>query len=130
MNNEVLPDYYKAKLAADEALTVLGEEKIRSQPGGPEFSKFRYIILRPANLSDKEETDKINFGKTQVKGAVSRGDVAEVAVRLLEKEGVKGWFDLLEGDEGVESAVERVIKEGVDTVEGESLSEMRENLAK
>ncbi|RDL39354.1 Uncharacterized protein BP5553_03694 [Venustampulla echinocandica] len=130
VNNEMMPHYYKAKLAADEALTILGEERIRSQPEGPTSPNFGYIILRPGNLSDKEETDKISLGKTKARGAVSRGDVAEVAVRLLEKEGIKGWFDLLEGDEGVASAVERVVKEGVDSIEGESLDAMREDLEK
>lgn len=36
MNREVFPAYYKAKLAADELLTVLGERK-----------GLQYIILRP-----------------------------------------------------------------------------------
>jgi hypothetical protein len=54
--------------------------------------------------------------------------VAEVAVRLLEREGVRGWFDLLSGEEEVRSAVERVLKEGVDSMEGEDLDVMRKNV--
>ncbi|KAL2074843.1 hypothetical protein VTL71DRAFT_8622 [Oculimacula yallundae] len=119
VNEEMMPDYYKAKLAADETLTVLAEEK------GKEFG---YIVLRPGNLSDDPETDKIVMGKTPARGKVSRGDVAEVAVRLLEQEGARGWFDLLGGDEGVKGEVERVVGEKVDSREGESLEVMKKDL--
>lgn len=39
-----------------------------------------------------------------------RASVAEVAVKLLEVEGAKGWFDLLDGEEEVGDAVERCVK--------------------
>lgn len=55
-----MPDYYKAKLAADEAITVLGEEK-----------GFGYIVLRPGNLSDDKETGRVVLGKTPARGQVS-----------------------------------------------------------
>jgi len=113
-----MPTYYKAKLAADEALTVLGEEK-----------GFQYIILRPGGLTDDKETGKVSLGKTNAKGSVTRGDVAEVAARLLEAEGARGWFDLLNGDENVGEAVERVVKDGVNSIEGEDLEVMKKNLA-
>jgi len=117
-NEEIAPAYYKAKLAADETLTVLGEEK----------KGFEYIILRPGMLIDEREAGKVSLGKTKARGSVTRGDVAEVAVRLLEKEGVRGWFDLLGGEEDVGAAVERVVKEGVNSVEGEDLEVMRKNM--
>jgi hypothetical protein len=60
---------------------------------------------------------------------VTRGDVAEVAVRLLEKEGVSGWFDLLGGEEETGAAVERVLKEGFNSVEGEDLEVMKKDVA-
>ena len=72
-----MPHYYKAKLAADEALTVLGEERRVKDKG------FHYIILRPGGLSDEKETGKVAFGKTGARGMVSRGDVADVAARLV-----------------------------------------------
>lgn len=114
----MMPDYYKAKLAADEAITVLGEEK----------KGFGYIVLRPGNLSDDPESGRIVLGKTPARGQVTRGDVAEVAARLLEKDGVRGWFDLLGGESDLGSEVDRVVKEGVDSREGESLDVMKENL--
>jgi len=118
-NEEIAPAYYKAKLAADETLTVLGEGR----------EGFGYIILRPGGLTDDKEVGKVSLGRTRAKGLVSRGDVAEVAVRLLEKEGVRGWFDLLSGEEEVGSAVERVLKEGVNSMEGEDLEVMRKDVA-
>lgn len=59
----------------------------------------------------------MTLGRTKARGSVTRGDVADVAVRLLEREGVSGWLDLLEGEE----AVERVVRERVDCVEGEDV---------
>ena len=118
VNTEVMPAYYKAKLAADEVLTVLGEER----------KGFGYISLRPGALTDEPETGKVVLGRTKARGSVSRGVVAEVAVRLLEREGVKGWFDLLGGEQDVGSEVERVLKEGVDSRDGESLEVMKANI--
>lgn len=59
---------------------------------------------------------------------MTRADVADVAARLLETD-AKGWFDLLEGDEPVQAAVDRVVRDKVDCVEGESLKEMEKNIA-
>src|SRR4051812_28176064 len=73
VNEEMMPHYYKAKLASDETITVLGEEK----------KGFGYIVLRPGNLSDDPESGRVVMGKTPARGQVTRGDVAEVAARLL-----------------------------------------------
>lgn len=121
INNEVMPHYYKAKLAADEVLTVLGEER-RAKDG------FQYIDLRPGGLTDEKETGKVSLGKTTARGFVTRGDVAEVAANLLEVEGAYGWIDLLGGDEGVGKAVERVVKEKVNAIEGEDIEVMKKNI--
>lgn len=117
-NTQVMPAYYKAKLAADELLTVLGERK-----------GFQYIILRPGGLTDAPATGRVALGKTKGYGQVTRADVADVAARLLEAPGAKGWFDLLEGEEDVGEAVERVVRDKVDCREGESLEEMEKNIA-
>jgi nucleoside-diphosphate-sugar epimerase len=118
MNTQVLPAYYTAKLAADELLTVLGERK-----------GFQYIILRPGGLTDGEATGRVALGKTKGYGQVRRADVADVAARLLEAPGAKGWFDLLEGEEEVGEAVERVVRDRVDCRDGESLEEMEKDIA-
>jgi hypothetical protein len=60
-NTQVMPAYYKAKLAADELLTVLGERK-----------GFQYIILRPGGLTNGEATGKVALGKTRGYGQVRR----------------------------------------------------------
>ena len=122
VNEEIMPDYYKAKLAADEVLTVLGEQRREKDP------KFQYVILRPGQLTDGEETGKVSLGKTDARGSVTRADVASVAAELLETE-ANGWFDLLGGTEGMKEAVERVVKEGVDSREGESIEVMKKDLA-
>lgn len=123
LNTEVLPVYYKAKLAADETLTVLGEERMRKD------KSFSYVILRPGGLADGQETGKVQLGKTGVKGFINRSDVADVAARLLEKEGAKGWIDVLNGEEEIGSAVDRVVRECVDCREGEDLEVMKANVA-
>jgi len=125
VNTEVMPTYYKAKLAADEALTVLGEERVQKEGK----NKFAYIILRPGALIDEKETGLVSMGKTSARGQVTRADVADVAARLLEKEGASGWFDLLGGDKPVAEEVERVVKEGVNSIEGEDIEVMKSNLA-
>jgi len=123
VNTEVMPHYYKAKLAADEVLTVLGEERREKDKG------FQYIILRPGGLTDEKEKGKVSLGKTGARGLISRGDVADVAARLLEAEGANGWFDLLNGEEDNAEAVQRVLKEEVNSIEGEDIAVMKANLA-
>ena len=81
------------------------------------------IILRPGSLTDDEGSSKISLGKTRARGKVRRANVAKVAAELLETQ-ANGWLDLLEGDEEIEAAVQRVEKEGVDCVEGEDVEAM------
>ncbi|RKF77966.1 UPF0659 protein [Golovinomyces cichoracearum] len=121
INFEIIPTYYQAKLAADEVLTVLGKER---------NDDFRYISLRPGRLIDGPGVGKVSLGKTKAKGAVSRADVAEVAAKLLDKNEASGWLDLLDGEEDIDCAIERVLKEGIDCVEGEDLGVMRANVEK
>ena len=124
INNEIMPAYYKAKLAADETLTVLGEERVKKDGK----DKFSYIILRPGALTDDRETGLVELGKTPAKGQVTRGDVADVAARLLETAGACGWFDMLGGKEPVADAISRVIKEGINSMEGEDVSVMKSSM--
>ncbi|KAK1767251.1 hypothetical protein QBC33DRAFT_515411 [Phialemonium atrogriseum] len=111
VNNNVLASYFQAKVAADEELYKASKKR-------PDFAG---IDLRPGTLTD-EPAGKVELGKTKKsKGVVSRESVAQVAALLLESGGVKsGWLDLLDGDEDSESAVKRVIREGVDAAEGEA----------
>ena len=113
LNSRVLPHYYRAKLAADEALYAASKER---------GSSFVGINLRPGTLT-LEPAGKVELGKTKhSRGNVSRESVARVADLLLASDGVKNsWLDLLDGDEEPAQAVERVIRDGVDAAEGESV---------
>lgn len=111
VNTKVLPTYYEAKIAADEALHKAAKNR---------GSDFAGINLRPGGLTT-EPAGKVELGKTKSsKGSASRESVAQVAALLLDTEGVKtSWLDLLDGDEDPAEAVERVVREGVDATEGE-----------
>jgi nucleoside-diphosphate-sugar epimerase len=110
-NNEILPDYAKAKIAADEMLTALSLQR----------KDFQGICLRPGTLSADPPTGKVTMGHTSARGQVTRADVADVAVRLLEEPGARGRFDLLNGEEAASDAVKRVVRDGIDCTEGEDI---------
>ncbi|PNY23202.1 Uncharacterized protein TCAP_06841 [Tolypocladium capitatum] len=112
INHGILADYYKAKIAADEALYEASRES----------SSLVGLCLRPATLT-AEPAGKIEFGKTaHVKGTASRATVAETAAALLAADGVKNsWLDLLDGSEDVVAAVNKAVKDGVDAAEGETV---------
>lgn len=112
VNNQILPHYYRAKLAADEALYLAA----KNRPG------FAAINLRPGTLT-LEPAGPVELGKTgHSSGNVGRETVARVADLLLASEGVGNtWLDLLDGEEKAEKAVERVVREGVNAAEGEDI---------
>lgn len=122
--DEVLPDYCRAKLEADEFMVAMAkkrEERDRESGAG---EKFQSISLRPGPLSDEPAVGKVKLGKTGMEGTVSREDVAIVADRLLARGDTRGWYDLMGGDEPIDEAVERVVREKVDAVEGEDLGKI------
>lgn len=112
VNNGVLATYYKAKIAADEALYETSKKS----------DTLAGICLRPGTLSS-EPAGKVSLGKNEhVKGNIPRESVAKVADALLAADGVKNsWIDLLSGDEDVQQAVDRVVREGVNSAEGEAI---------
>ncbi len=115
-NNGVLKNYFPAKVAADECLISLASQR---------QSGFAGISLRPGSLTEEEGKGTVALGKTGARGTVRRGDVARVAMALLENESVGTcWLDLLEGKEEVESAVERCVGKHVDCADGEAVKSM------
>ncbi|KAJ5666972.1 hypothetical protein N7462_011381 [Penicillium macrosclerotiorum] len=104
-NTEVLPTYAKAKQEADEYMTALAARRKQD----PHATSFQAINLRPGILKDDPATRK---------------DVAIVADQLLARADAEGWIDLVNGEEDVEAAVERVAKEKIDAVEGEDVEGM------
>jgi nucleoside-diphosphate-sugar epimerase len=134
VNTQTLPAYYKAKVAADEHLAALAKKRGQG---------FQAINLRPGTLTDDEGTGKVwlgqylarllgmgdvwltclRTGKTSARGKVTREDVARVAAALLERDDVQGWWDLLEGDDEIAPAVDKLAKEGWDAMlDGEDLN--------
>lgn len=113
INEKILPTYYQAKIAADE---VLYQESAKR---GPDFVG---INLRPGTLTE-DPARGVELGKTKTsRGSSSREAVAQVAAALLEAQGIKNsWVDMLDGQEEVTAAVERVVKEGIDAAEGEEI---------
>ncbi|KAL8680483.1 MAG: hypothetical protein Q9186_003326 [Xanthomendoza sp. 1 TL-2023] len=113
VNTGVLKSYYPAKLASDECLTAVASRR----------KDLQAIVLRPGLLTDVHGTGKVSMGKTRARGSISRADVAGAAAELLDSE-ARGWLDLLEGGETIADAVERVIRDQVDCVEGEDVESM------
>ncbi len=109
VNNEVLPDYHKAKVEANEYLAALAKKRNEKDP------QFQAINLRLGILSDDPAT-----GKTPSRWKVCR-DVTATTAALLKKKYTTRWIDLLEGDTDIETAVENAIKNKVDCIEGEDL---------
>jgi len=131
VNTEVLPTYFRAKVAADEVLTVLSKERVEKEAkeGVEEKDRFCGISLRPGSLTDTP-SGGVKMGKIGPQGSVSRATVAEAVVSVLDTEGARGWFDFLDGEETVDEAVRRCVREGVDGVEGEDWEAMRERALK
>ncbi len=116
VNNEVLPHYFKAKVEADEHLAALAKKRKENDD-----VKFQAINLRPGSLTDSQATGKVKLGQTASRGGVPRADVAAVAAALLERNDTDGWYDLLEGPDDIESAIEELVKNKHDGMEGEDL---------
>jgi hypothetical protein len=121
------PEIGDAKIQADEYLVAMAHA--RRQRGGISDastggSTFQGISLRPTWLTTGEGTGHVSLGKTRALGTVPIEDVARVAVEMLSRGDVSGWFDLVEGGDGIAEAVEGVVEEGIDCVEGEDLEAM------
>ncbi|CAK7208422.1 hypothetical protein SBRCBS47491_000087 [Sporothrix bragantina] len=118
VNNTVLPTYYKAKIAADEALYRASVRRNKTSS-----SSFAGINLRPGTLTD-EPAGPVELGRTKgARGPVSRATVARAADLLLAHPDTKtGWYDLLDGTEDPEAAVDRVVRNRIDAIEGEPVT--------
>lgn len=131
VNNEVLPTYYKAKIAADEVLTVLSKQRLAKEieNGVPPKERFCGIDLRPGTLTDGP-AGGIRNGKIGAGGKISRATVAQAVVSVLKTEGARGWFDIIDGDDAVESAIQKQVKDGIDSVDEEDVEAMEDRVSK
>ena len=121
VNNDVLPAYSKAKLEADEYLTALAASRQKLRGDSP----LQVLCLRPGRLADAPATGKVQLGKIGAQGSINREDVAILADRLLARDDTRGWVDALNGDGAVDEEVDRVVRDNVDTVEGEDVDAMK-----
>ncbi|TGO40086.1 hypothetical protein BHYA_0042g00170 [Botrytis hyacinthi] len=103
----------EAKLNADEYLVAMAKQRNDDSP-----DSFQSISLRPSWLTNAP------MGKTKFSRRVSRADVAAVAVSLLSRSDASGWFDLVDGNDDIESAVDNAVQNNLNSIEGEDLEEM------
>jgi len=129
-NNEILPTYYKAKVAADEVLTVLSRERVEKETkdGVPEKERFAGISLRPGRLTD-EKAGGVTVGKIGAGGKTSRDTTAHAIVAALETN-FRGWLDVIDGDEDPKTAIQQVADQGIDTSEEEDWEAAKERVSK
>jgi hypothetical protein len=129
-NNEILPTYYKAKVAADEVLTVLSRERAEKEgkDGVSEKERFAGISLRPGALTD-EKAGGVKVGKIGAGGKTSRDTTAHAIVAALET-GVNGWVDVIDGDEDPKQAIQKLADQGIDTAEEEDWEAAKERVSK
>lgn len=130
-NHEILPTYFQAKVAADEVLTVFSTERYddEAKKSVPVGERFCGISLRPGGLTE-EKAGGVKVGKIGTGGKTSRATVAETIVAVLEVEGARGWIDVIDGEEDVKSAIQGLVREGIDSVDEEDVEKMKENVAK
>lgn len=129
-NNEILPTYYKAKIAADEVLTILSRERLEKEAkdGVPEKERFAGISLRPGQLTE-EKAGGVKVGKLGAGGKTSRDTTAHAIVAALET-GVRGWVDVIDGDEDPKQAIQKLADQGIDTAEEEDWEAAKERVSK
>jgi hypothetical protein len=129
-NTEILPTYYKAKIAADEVLTVLSNKRAKEEESKsiPTESRFSGISLRPGTLTD-EKAGGVQVGKLGAGAKTSRATTAHAILAALEN-GVRGWVDVIDGDEDVNVAMQKLAKEGIDTAVEEDWEAAEERVAK
>ncbi|KAM5355329.1 hypothetical protein ACJ41O_001975 [Fusarium nematophilum] len=112
VNTTFLARYYEAKVAADEALF----EEAKKRDG------FTAVSVRPGGLTEKEEGGVVMGQTKKARGMTTRATTARAAALLLEREGVKTrWLDVLDGEEDIETALERCVSEGTECAEGEPI---------
>ncbi|THV46834.1 hypothetical protein BGAL_0357g00200 [Botrytis galanthina] len=115
------PEIAEAKLNADEYLVAMAKQRNDDSP-----DSFQAISLRPSWLTNAP-MGRVHLGKTKFSGRVSRADVADVAavaVSLLSRSDASGWFDLVDGNDDIESAVDNAVQNNLNSIEGEDLEEM------
>ena len=91
--SEELEDYLRAKKNADEHLKK---------------SNLTYVIVRAGQLTDDEDTGKIELASSVSKeGSISRADVGQVLVQALQDEVHKNaTFEVINGETAISGAMQ------------------------
>jgi nucleoside-diphosphate-sugar epimerase len=93
---KAIPEYLKAKLAA--------EEDLYKRAG-----KLDWTVIRPSHLTDESGTGKVALGKAPL-GQIPREDVARVVVAAVQENGTIGKaLDLSGGDTPIERAIKGIL---------------------
>ena len=72
-------------------------------------SKLDWVILRPGTLTLEEGTGNVNAGLAIKYGDISRDDVAETLLAIIENEGIsRKIIELTEGETPVREAIASV----------------------
>ncbi|KAL4800380.1 hypothetical protein BDV19DRAFT_384206 [Aspergillus venezuelensis] len=117
------PDIADAKLQSDEYLVAMARKRIL-QSEGNSSSFFQAISLRPSWLLTSPGTGMVHLGKTRALGQIPIQDVAAVAVGLLSRDDTSGWFDLVQGVDEVDEAIQKAVSDGLNSIDGEEVEEM------
>lgn len=120
-NTKLIPTYAAAKIEADQ-YQVARTEWRKKQSHLPQ--NFQSICIRPGSLTDEPGTGKVQLGKTHTVGGVPRADVATVIDRVLARDDTHGWIDLMGGDEPIDVAIERIVRDKVNALDEEDVQGM------
>ncbi|OJJ68243.1 hypothetical protein ASPBRDRAFT_199375 [Aspergillus brasiliensis CBS 101740] len=113
------PDIADAKLQSDEYLVAMSRKRKLQDSSG-----FQAISLRPSWLLTSPGTGRVHLGKTRALGQIPIQDVAAVAVGLLSREDTHGWYDLVQGNDRIDEAIDKAVRDGINSIDGENVEEM------
>ncbi|GKZ38323.1 hypothetical protein AbraIFM66950_010453 [Aspergillus brasiliensis] len=113
------PDIADAKLQSDEYLVAMSRKRNLQDGSG-----FQAISLRPSWLLTSPGTGRVHLGKTRALGQIPIQDVAAVAVGLISREDTHGWYDLVQGNDQVDEAIDKAVRDGINSIDGEDVEQM------
>ncbi|GKZ35510.1 hypothetical protein AbraIFM66950_006172 [Aspergillus brasiliensis] len=111
----MFPVAAEMKVQTDEyLLSVANAKQAKGQ-------HFQGISLRPTWFVSQPPTGKITLGHTTAMGQIAPGDIASTAISLLSRDKTNGWFDITNGSQDIEEAVEEAVRKNLDASQGEEL---------
>jgi len=114
-----VPEHYNEedKKAAEQTRATIGtylHYKTLADENLINRKSFPWTILRPTTLTDDPGTGKATIGRTNLRPAISRADVAEALALLVDRPDAAGLaIDMIGGDTTVSQGLDTFIKKGV-----------------